>query len=679
MQNVSEFFSSQFQFNKSLLLNRGFQVALDSSCLAAAFLLAYLLRFEFEPDAATWRKCLLQMCLTVPVQLIAFRLSGVYKQIWRYISIPEANRIWIALWLAAVFLLVLRLFFYDLSAWTAIPISIIVIDFCAASAGVIGLRVFRRRIFERTQKKQTTVANKNKKPVFLIGAGKAGVNTLAEVKGRGDIDFEVKGFIDDDPLKKGAVINGVKVVGALADLPRLVKEHRIDHVIISIAQTSRANIKRIVKTCEQAPVRVRTIPGLYELLQDKVTVSRIRDIQIEDLLGRPAVELDHEAIEKSLKDKVVMVTGAGGSIGSELVRQILRCAPGEIILIDRSELALFNIEREVFELYPEIKYRALLADICNESQMSKIFEKFAPQVVFHAAAHKHVPLMERNTPEAVKNNVLGTLSIAELSGRHNTEAFVLISTDKAVNPTSVMGATKRVAELIIQNLNQTCATRFSAVRFGNVIGSAGSVIPIFQEQIKKGGPVTVTHPEMKRYFMTIPEATQLVLQAGTIGRGGEIFILDMGEQIKIVDLARETILLSGLRPDEDIEIVFKGVRPGEKLYEELQMTSEEMVKTFHPKIFIGKILPFEPELIREAIDKLSGFALREEEREIRRYLNEFLPEANLTQIGNEPQDLGELMPMAPRSAAAAGSGANQYSNSGGLLAPFSLPEPAGLN
>lgn len=618
--------------NKSLLLNKGCQLVLDIFFLAAAFLASCLLRFDFNYNDPAFYSALMQVGFALSIQLVVMGYFGVYKQIWRYLSIPEVSKICLALFVCALIFLICRLIFSKTAPALSIPISIIIMNLFVASISIVGLRTLRRIVYEEYEKKQTTNRNQRKKPVFLIGAGRAGVKTLAEIKSRGDIDIDVKGFIDDDPLKKGAIINGVKVVGTLRDLAKLLRKQPIDHVIISIAQTSRQNIQRIVKTCEEVPIKVRTIPGLFELIQDKVQISRIRDIQIDDLLGRPQIELDRESVEKFITGKRVMVTGAGGSIGSELVRQVLQCNPQSLILIERSEIALFNIEREIVRTFPGTEYQAIIADVCNESQMDKVFERHLPQVVFHAAAHKHVPLMESNTAEAIKNNIFGTLITARLAGDYQSEAFVLISTDKAVNPTSVMGATKRVAELVIQNFNQNYQTKFSAVRFGNVIGSAGSVIPIFQEQIKNGGPVTVTHPEMQRYFMTIPEATQLVLQAGTIGSGGEIFILDMGEQVKIVDLARETILLSGLKPDVDIEIVFQGIRPGEKLFEELQINSEALLKTFHPKIFIGKIYPYPAEKINKALEKFAILSLEENDAEIRHFLNELLPEAKIQPI-----------------------------------------------
>jgi len=408
----------------------------------------------------------------------------------------------------------------------------------------------------------------------------------------------------------------------------------INHVIITIAHASRHQIHRIVKICEEIPVKVRIIPQLYEIIDGHVEISRIRDVQIEDLLGREPVELDKESISRELAGKTVMVTGAGGSIGSELARQVERFQPAQLLLVERAESALFDIDSELRAANPNQSIVPLVADVGDESRMRPIFDAYSPQVVIHAAAHKHVPLMESNSTEAVHNNVLNTRRLAELAGEFGAEVFVLVSTDKAVRPTSIMGATKRAAELVVQDLSQNYHTRFVAVRFGNVIGSAGSVIPIFREQIRNGGPVTITDKRMKRYFMTIPEAAQLVLQASVIGRGGEVFILHMGEPVRIMDLAETLITLSGLKPHEDIQIVETGMRPGEKLYEELRFETEETVPTSHPKIFINKLATAEPGTVGTALKVLDRLVRERNEDELRRFLNDLIPEARVSTSEN---------------------------------------------
>jgi len=410
-----------------------------------------------------------------------------------------------------------------------------------------------------------------------------------------------------------------------------VAELGIDHVVISIAQTARKDLRRIIDICEAIPVRARIIPGLYELIDGSVEISRIRDVEIEDLLGRDPVNLDEKSLEEFLKGKTVMVTGAGGSIGSELCCQVARFGAGRVLMVERAEFALFDADRAICAGGSEAEIVPLVADICDEARMRTLFETYRPAVVFHAAAHKHVPLMENNSGEAVKNNILGTRLLAELAGQFAVETFVQISTDKAVRPTSIMGASKRAAELAAQDLNQSYDTHFISVRFGNVLGSAGSVVPIFRKQIEEGGPVTVTHPDMVRYFMTIPEASQLVVQAGAIGEGGEIFILDMGEPVRIVDMAKDMITLCGLKPYEDIDIEFTGMRPGEKLFEELETVGETIAKTRHPKIFIGTINTYGQADVERALGRFKELSASGNETELRRFFNELLPEARVSE------------------------------------------------
>lgn len=611
------------------VLNKQSQYLIDLLLLTVAFSLAYLIRFDFVVPSGEAEKYLIQMPYVVLVQFVVLLTSGIYRFIWRYVGLREMRRFFIAAAISIVPILILRLLLPDAYRAWRVPFSVILVDTAIAFGGVFGLRVLRRDIYEHGLRKGTKLLTECGKPVILIGAGRAGVMAVSEIQNRRDVDLHIKGFVDDDVAKVGSFVSGVKVLGTTEDLPRLVRELSIDHVIISIATGSRREFKRMLDTCERAKVKVRVIPAMHEILQGHVKVSRIRDVEIEDLLGRDPVCLDEASISDFLTNKIVMVTGAGGSIGSELAKQVARYKPCSLLLVERAEFALFNIEREISRAWPDLNLVPLIADVGDESRMRSILASYKPDVVLHAAAHKHVPMMETNTSEAIKNNVLATSLLGSLAGEHGVDVFVLISTDKAVRPTSVMGASKRIAELVLQDLNTKYKTKYVAVRFGNVIGSTGSVIPIFRDQIMKGGPVTVTHPDMVRFFMTIPEAAQLVLQAGAIGEGGEIFILDMGEPVKILDLAKSVILLSGLKPFEDIDIVFTGVRPGEKLFEELQTTGEVMAITKHPKIFIGKITSESAERVRVLVNELTLLAKNGWEQEIRRVLSNFLPEAQL--------------------------------------------------
>lgn len=510
-----------------------------------------------------------------------------------------------------------------------VPVSILVSTTVLGFVGVLGLRVIRRMVHEHLEKSRASDHQGIRTPVLLVGAGEAGVLAAKEIQRRANSGIEPRGFVDDDPYKQGLVIQGIRVLGDTQDLPRLVAKLEIEQVVIAIAATSRRNIRRIVEICESIPVRVKIIPGLYEILEGSVSVSSIRDVQIEDLLGREQVRLDEREVRRFLAEKTVVVTGAGGSIGSELARQVARFQPERLLLLERAEFALFEIDRELRRLHPELELVPTVADAGDRSRMRAVLSKYRPDVILHAAAHKHVPMMESHPTEAIKNNVLVTSLLGELAGELGVGAFVLVSTDKAVRPASVMGASKRVAELVVQDLGHRYPTRYVAVRFGNVMGSAGSVVPIFREQIARGGPITITHPEMTRYFMTVSEASQLVLQAGAMGNGGEIFILNMGEPVRIIDMARDMILLSGLKPFEDIDFVFTGLRPGEKLFEELQLTGEAVSQTMHLKILIARISPHPEAVVESALRRLETYASEGREGGIRLLLNELLPESRL--------------------------------------------------
>jgi FlaA1/EpsC-like NDP-sugar epimerase len=614
-------------------MSRQSQFLLDILVLVLAFVVSYELRFDFAVPSVATEILLAQLPLVVLFQFGAMYIFGIYSFIWRYIGMAEVAAFLKAAWWSFLPLLVLRLALPAEFAQWRIPLSIILMTTIFGFGGVLALRVLRRVVYERFEKKSRGGVKKDRrlKPVLLVGAGQAGVLAAREITNRGDLDLEIIGFVDDDPAKQGSVIHGVKVIGATRDLPRLVPELSIDHVVITIARASRTDIRRIVEICESVPVKAQIIPGLYEILSGTVEITRIRDVAIEDLLGRDPVILDAELVQRFLAGKTVMVTGAGGSIGAELARQVAAFKAGTLLLVERAEFALFDVDRELRSAFPGLAIVPLVADVCDRELMRGLMERFNPSVVVHAAAHKHVPMMESNPTEAVKNNILATRSLGEVAGEVGVEAFIQISTDKAVRPTSVMGASKRVAELVVQDLNPRYSTRFVSVRFGNVLGSAGSVIPIFKEQILQGGPVTVTHPDMVRYFMTIAEASQLVLEAGAMGEGGEIFVLDMGEPVRIFDMAKDMITLFGLKPFDDIEIVFTGMRPGEKLFEELNTEAENISKTRHPKIFIGTINTYDDRKVVAALERFQGLAKLGRERELRKFLNEFLPEARVTE------------------------------------------------
>ncbi len=464
------------------------------------------------------------------------------------------------------------------------------------------------------------------KRFLIVGAGDAGEALLREMTRIRADEYHVVGFIDDDPLKQDMRIHGVSVLGTVDELPRICADDKIDEIGIAMPSATHKQLRRVVQVCQGAKIRFRTVPSITDIASGKLRVSQIRDVDINDLLGREVVQLDLAQIEQFLKNKVVLVTGAGGSIGSEMCRQVCHFEPKLLLLVEQAENPLFFIERELRRNFSGVSLEAVVCDITDRPRLEAIFAQHRPDVVIHAAAHKHVPLMETNAGEAVKNNVMGTMAVADAADAHGAEHFVMISTDKAVNPTSVMGSTKRVAEMYIQDLNQTSKTHFVTVRFGNVLGSNGSVVPIFKNQIAAGGPVTVTHPEMRRYFMTIPEASQLVLQAATMGQGGEIFVLDMGEPVKIVDLARELITLSGFRPGEDIEIAFTGMRPGEKLFEELSIAGEDMLPTRHPKIGIWKNIGKDRGTLRGEIEELIAVGRRGDYEGIVEAIKVLIPE-----------------------------------------------------
>jgi FlaA1/EpsC-like NDP-sugar epimerase len=584
---------------------RASRIVVDLAVLCGAYVLAFLIRFDGMPPQDHRYRLLFTLPYVAAAEFLVLRRLGIHRFVWRHIGLREVIRILFGCGVCAVLFAALRFIIGAVEGdhlhRTAIPYGVVAINFVLQFLGIAGVRILRRVQGERREVGERRRSDEPTR-IILVGAGQAGVLVARELSQRPDLGLRPVAFLDDDTNKQGMVLHGIPVVGSTSELPELCARLRAEQVLIAIANAPGPSIRRIRQLANEAGLPAKMIPGLYEIVGGKVNLSRIRDVAIEDLLRRDPVALDLEGIEEQVRGQVVLVTGAGGSIGSELCRQLLRFAPEKLLLVERAENNLFQIHRELVDAGGTTLLEPCIADITDQARMAEILEVQRPKVVFHAAAHKHVPMMEWNPFEAIKNNVLGTRSMADLADRYAVQTFVMISTDKAVNPTSMMGASKRAAEVYIQALSERSKTRFVTVRFGNVLGSTGSVVPIFQEQIVKGGPVKVTHPEMRRYFMTIPEACQLVLQAASMGRGGEIFVLDMGEPVLIVDLARDLIALSGLREGEDIELEFTGVRPGEKLFEELSTDAEQADRTRHPKIFVGRIPP------RRYADVIASFA-----------------------------------------------------------------------
>ncbi|MHC4457376.1 MAG: polysaccharide biosynthesis protein [Planctomycetota bacterium] len=571
----------------------------------------------------------LLLLFIIIIKIAVFGLFKQYRGWWRYVGISDllsilraslvSTIIIVGLWYALLNTTSLR---RGLENLTDVPSGVFMADLFTTFLLLAGLRMAIRLYYEEFR----TIESGRLKRFLIIGAGNAGEALLREIHRMPVAQYEVIGFIDDDPRKQGTFIHGLPVLGTVEELPKISKNRNIEEVAIAMPSATHRERMRVVQLFEGTKMGFSTVPSITDIASGKLRVSEIREVDIDDLLGREAVQLDLDLIESFAKDKTILVTGAGGSIGSEMCRQLCNFKPKLLLLIEQAENPLFYIERELSTQFPDIPIKTVICNITDKTRVEEIFEKYKPEAVIHAAAHKHVPLMELNPGEAIKNNVVGTQTVADAADHYGISNFVMISTDKAVNPTSIMGSSKRIAEMYIQDLSRTSKTQFVTVRFGNVLDSEGSVVPIFKKQIAEGGPVTVTHPEMKRYFMTIPEASQLVLQAATMGKGGEIFVLDMGEPVKIVDLARALITLSGFRPGEEIEIVFTDPRPGEKLFEELAIKGEDMQATRHPKIAIWKNIPMDRETLYTRINELIDLAKNQDHGQIVRKIKELVPE-----------------------------------------------------
>jgi len=582
-----------------------------------SYIFSFYLRFEFIFLPENWSVILKTLPFLIIIKLLFFYFFGLFAGLWRYVSIIDLWNIILANFLSSV-AFCLSVFFYF--TFKGYPRSAFIIDFILCTVFVAGVRFFTRLIRERF-KESLTVKRKN---VLIVGAGQAGIAVLRECQNNPSAGLNVVGFIDDDPAKKGLSVFGVRIFCGRKIIPDVVSKYDVEEIILAIPSAKGEVIRDILSYCEMTDANIKIVPGFDKIISGHLEIKP-RKVQPDDLLGREPVKIDETEISSYIRNKKVLVTGAGGSIGAELCRQILKFSPELLILLDNHENYVYYLGVEFSTRFPQLKYKTIIGDIKDIGLLRHLFSNYKPEVVFHAAAHKHVPLMEENPSAAVKNNIVGSRNLIYAAHHYNVERFVLISTDKAVNPANVMGATKRVAEKILQAKARFSKTKFIAVRFGNVLGSTGSVIPLFKKQIDEGGPVTVTHPDVRRYFMSIPEAAQLVLQAGAMGSGGEIFILDMGEQIKIVDLAKNLIALSGLKLNKDISIKYIGLRPGEKLYEEILLDKEKDKVTKHNKIYVTTPENFDSARIRKDIREIEELADIMDEGKIVEKLKEMVP------------------------------------------------------
>lgn len=627
-------------------------IFLDVICISLAYAFALLLRFEFaladaqfvwffSVYASNW-------IWLVSIKVGVFWIMGLYRSLWRYASTQELVNIVISCTLANAMAITFIEFTQQMLPRSVYGIAAMM-DILLVGGIRFGYRWLRNlknpgkfNLYGNRPLKDLSLPFEpiKEKRIMLVGAGDAGATMIKEIRLHQDRRQRVVVAIDDNKQKHKQKISGVKIAGDRRDIERLAKKHEVDEIIIALPTASKKEIKEILGECNKTACKIKIIPPLIDLINENVSIKALRDVDIEDLLGRDAVQVDLKEICSYTEEKTILVTGGGGSIGSELCRQLANFSPDRIVAVDIYENAVFDLANEMKDRFPAIDFIVSIGSVCDHRRLESIFSKYKPHVVFHAAAHKHVPLMEDNPKEAIANNVLGTKNAIDLSEKYKVDKFVLISTDKAVNPTNVMGATKRICEMLMQDKSTSAATNFSAVRFGNVLGSNGSVIPTFRRQIAKGGPVTVTHPDICRYFMTISEAVQLVIQAGAMAKGGEIFILDMGEPVRIMSLAENVIRLSGLKPYEDIDIKITGLRPGEKLYEELLMDEEGIRKTSHNKIYVGHPVPPTAGLL-DLLTTGEGFSkglLTVEalsDQEVKTWLGKIVPNYTKTTNGHE--------------------------------------------
>ena len=589
---------------------------MDFLLLSLSLTLAINIVYE-KPDYGFLQS--LQFLNIVGLQLCILFILQAQKAFWKFFSVIDLVKLVLSLTLALLAPYLILKFIIPKNLYQTV---VLVCNWFVAIVLMGSSRLFYRRISEIRGQGKT---NQSVKKAIIIGAGDGGEKLMREILNSSSLPYKVIGFLDDDPLKTGKSLRGIKVLGLIELLPKLISDNKIETVLIAIPSASDLQVRTILQLCKDTGLEIKTLPSIKFILDGKVNLSQLQEISPDDMLGREAVSLETEKMQSMIKDKIIMVTGAGGSIGRELCRQVASFNPKKIILFELTELFLYEIEGELRE---KIEVIPIIGDVRNKDQVRSVINQFSPEIIFHAAAYKHVPMMEKNPHEAVKTNIGGTQIVANAAKEYGVKKFVLISTDKAINPTNVMGATKRVAEMIGQRIQKESQTQFITIRFGNVLGSSGSVIPLFKKQIASGGPITVTHPEIKRYFMSISEASQLVIQAATYGKGGEIFILDMGSPIKIVDLAKQMITASGLIENKDIKIEFVGLRPGEKLYEELLYKDEEVLSTDHPKVKVARLVPPTEESFDERINSLLTTTPSEVQKKLKEIVPEYQPENN---------------------------------------------------
>jgi FlaA1/EpsC-like NDP-sugar epimerase len=592
---------------------------IDIVLINLSYVLSFYFRFTYDIPEIHRVNYLRSAAIITFIYIICFTVFKLYESLWTYASVDE-----FMLSIGGCIVANIGTILYGLIFGPTLPHSISVLAGIFSVILVVGFRmsfrIYRRMIIHLSR------MDKNEfKRVMVVGAGSAGTMIVSEMKRHPEMKYLPVALIDDSRHKSGMIIHGVRVIGGRRRIKEVAKEKRIEEIIIAVPSASHKDRKEIIEICKETGCKIKTIPGMDELIQGKVTLKKIRDVQVEDLLGRDQIVLDNEGISDYLQGKTVLVTGGGGSIGSELCRQIAKFKPKQLLIFDIYENNAYDLQNELRYSNPELNLRVLIASVRDRKRLEKIFIEYKPEVVFHAAAHKHVPLMEDNPSEAVKNNIFGTLNVAEFADRHGAKRFVMISTDKAVNPTNIMGASKRACEMVIQAMDKISNTEFVAVRFGNVLGSNGSVIPLFKKQIANGGPVTLTHRDITRFFMTIPEAAQLVLQASAYAEGGEIFVLDMGKPVKIYDLACDLIRLSGFEPEKDIKIQVTGLRPGEKLYEELLMAEEGLGNTKHDKIFVGRPTFSDMDVLKRTFDEMKFIIENGTKEELIRKVEELVP------------------------------------------------------